>query len=403
MVVVAVAACKKEAAAVPHPGAPTPVTVAAPALIELTRSVPVRITVSSQVNNPKILPAHLVDGDLNTAWNSATGDLVGAWIDVSPAAGTLAELRLTVGHTGHSAKGEDYFTMNPRIKRVHVEEGTRTLGVFPLDVTSRALQTIKVRASGTVRIVVDEIVSGSKAGWREICISELEAWGAPPSEGWIAPTTPLVPTIDVYQPPPDPAAGPCAETEAAKLAWERARKDENDACLQLDVEQQRRCGVDPPGEPTCSSSSEVLDPVAPPWSETAQVVCETRDSVYGQSTCTIAVASTAGKTMVEIIGSAKLGIEAIHPSVEDVVPGGDRELVLRIAVSGNGYTTGERPGPDAFIAVCRTQPMGCTDPVGTQGADWSVKARFQNGKLITTRLTGDPPATSLVNAPLVFK
>jgi hypothetical protein len=51
---------------------------------DLLGIVPAKIAVSSAVRNPRDFPEHLVDGDPNTAWNSQTGDLAGAWIMLMP-------------------------------------------------------------------------------------------------------------------------------------------------------------------------------------------------------------------------------------------------------------------------------------------------------------------------------
>ena len=159
--VIVVAACKKEEPAhAPLPPPPSSVVAHADAgaadaaladagapLVDLLRAVPITITVSSTVVNPAIVPAHLVDRDLGTAWNSATGELVGAWIEATlPSGARAAEIRMTVGHTGHGKHGEDYFTMNPRIKGVSVWSGDTLLGNVKLDVSNRALQTIADRA-----------------------------------------------------------------------------------------------------------------------------------------------------------------------------------------------------------------------------------------------------------------
>lgn len=50
--------------------------------VNLLTSTPTTVAVSSTVANANILPEHLVDGKLATAWNSRTGELVGSWIAV---------------------------------------------------------------------------------------------------------------------------------------------------------------------------------------------------------------------------------------------------------------------------------------------------------------------------------
>src|SRR5262245_4425916 len=110
------------------PPAPDPTPALIPAkpaadsgtsLVELLHAVPTTVRVSSQVRNATIKPEHLVDRDFNTAWNSRTGELAGAWIQVTvPAGAKIEQLQMTAGHTGHGPHGEDYFTMNQRITQV---------------------------------------------------------------------------------------------------------------------------------------------------------------------------------------------------------------------------------------------------------------------------------------------
>ncbi|HEY0252336.1 MAG TPA: hypothetical protein VGC41_12465, partial [Kofleriaceae bacterium] len=136
-----------------------------------------QIMVSSTVANPAIKPEHLIDHDFSTAWNSRTGQLAGAWISAGVGHAEIREIRMTVGHTGKGPKGEDYFTMNPRITRVSILDGGAAYSV-ELDPSSRALQTIAVKNSGSdVRVRVDKVVMGSRKDWRETCVSEFSVWG----------------------------------------------------------------------------------------------------------------------------------------------------------------------------------------------------------------------------------
>jgi hypothetical protein len=108
-----VTACKKNdpppPAPLPPPPKPTPVPAdaapARPALIDLTHAMDMTIVVSSTVRNASMPPLGLADNSLDTAWNSATGQLVGAWIatEVPPGA-TVEQLRMTAGHTGHGPR-----------------------------------------------------------------------------------------------------------------------------------------------------------------------------------------------------------------------------------------------------------------------------------------------------------
>lgn len=161
--------------------------------IELLHNTNAEVAVSSQVDNTRIRPMHLLDGDTRTAWNSRTGDLVGAWIAFRvPAEAHVTAIKLIVGNTGSGPEG-DYFVLNHRIKRVRItREGTQ-LGEFALDPEQRGLQTIAIdQPGGAFRVEVLETVPGTRATWREICVSELEVWGSLP-----APMKPRPRTFDV--------------------------------------------------------------------------------------------------------------------------------------------------------------------------------------------------------------
>jgi hypothetical protein len=149
--------------------------------------------VSSTVDNPNILPAHLVDGDPATAWNSRTGELVGAWIAFRvPREVHVDQIRISAGFTHTDARG-DLFMMNPRIRRVRVSRDGVVVLDQRLDPGSRKLQELAVDAAGgDFQIEVTELQRGSKKSWREVCVSELEVWGSVPATLPVAATTPTV-------------------------------------------------------------------------------------------------------------------------------------------------------------------------------------------------------------------
>jgi hypothetical protein len=156
-----------------------------PATIELLHAVDARVTLSSQVVNATIKPEHLADRDLQTAWNSRTGDLVGAWIEIElPPKVVAKQIRMTIGHTGTGPRREDWFTMNPRIHRVGITSGGVGLPAHTFELSKRDLQIIDLgdKGSNKIRIEVQDIEPGSKKSWREICVSELEVWGTAPPE-----------------------------------------------------------------------------------------------------------------------------------------------------------------------------------------------------------------------------
>ncbi len=152
-----------------------------PPSVNLLTAVPSTVAVSSTVDNVRILPGHLVDGKLDTAWNSRTNQLVGAWIGFRvPADAHVDLIKLTVGFTKKDAKLGDLFTMNPRIKRVRVLRDGKSVIEKALDPELRTLQEIPINGvGGDYKIEVLEIVAGSKKTWREISVSELQVWGTP--------------------------------------------------------------------------------------------------------------------------------------------------------------------------------------------------------------------------------
>ena len=146
--------------------------------VDLLHAVPATVAVSSTVDNAKILPAHLVDGKLETAWNSRTNDLVGAWIAVRlPANVKVTAVRLTVGFTKQDKKLGDLFLENPRIKKVRVTHDKTTIDKV-LDIENRGVQEIPIAGEGgDYKVEVLEVQMGTKTTWRETCVSELSIWG----------------------------------------------------------------------------------------------------------------------------------------------------------------------------------------------------------------------------------
>jgi hypothetical protein len=356
-------ACRKDEPAAPAPSKPAATTIttatavpaprpldAAVALVDLLRAVPTTITVSSTVKNPAILPAHLVDHDLDTAWNAATGELARSWIEIAlPPGAASVEIRMTVGHTGHGKHGEDYFTMNPRLKSVSVWSGDKFLAKAPLDITKRELQAVPAKATGSVRIEVDEIIPGSMKAWRETSVSELEVWGVPPP-GWTAPAKPLVPTVVVQPPPtPPPSNDPCAWLAEEQAAKERADKATAEGCKE---NPSPNCGLDMPGGAACGTDITKLS-LAAPWNTNATVTCFTHDSHYGEGTCDIAI----GPVSLEVTNNRPtMDIDKLTATPKTIA--GTAVLVLR-------YTAGSTD----WIVACRAEPAGCTSPDAVEQPD----------------------------------
>jgi len=146
------------------------------------------------VDNPSILPAHLVDGDFSTAWNSRTGELRGAWIAARiPVDAHVRSLRMTAGFTRTDAQLGDLFVMNPRIARVRVLLAGVMVTEHALDPALRTLQEIPIDGpGGDYRIEIVDVVPGSRAAWREINVSELEIWGTLAPGTAPTPSAPIV-------------------------------------------------------------------------------------------------------------------------------------------------------------------------------------------------------------------
>src|SRR5262245_35308962 len=111
LLILLIVGCEKRERPEKEPATPMPTTrpaasgpsVATPAEVELLHAVPAVVAVSSTVANQNDKPEHLVDGRLETAWNSRTGDLVGGWIAFRlPRDVTVKKIKLTAGYVHHS-------------------------------------------------------------------------------------------------------------------------------------------------------------------------------------------------------------------------------------------------------------------------------------------------------------
>lgn len=201
----------------PAPVAPVPI-VALPE-VELLHAVPTRVAVSSAYRDGEGEAPKLVDGDLETAWNSRTGDLVGAWIEIDlPVDATVRAIAMTPGYT-HVSPRADLFVGNHRVSRVRIHRDGAVLGEHDLDVERREPIEIPVNAGGgRYRIEVVATVPGTRTDWQETCISELRVLGTSPAAraGAVSPTTSLGPL------PAAPAGTPSAEAPADETLEDEA-------------------------------------------------------------------------------------------------------------------------------------------------------------------------------------
>ncbi len=312
--------------------------------VELVQLTAANVRVSSKVANPNIKPTHLVDKNMTTAWNSVTGELVGAWIEIRPIAGAqIHEVRMTAGFTAKGPKGEDWFTMNPRIRKLTVIADGAPQPDFFLDTDQRTLQSYAVTATESVRLTVSDVMAGSKKSWREISVSELEAWGFPPA-GWVSPRP--LPSIDVQIGEPDAPAGfqPCPDIDERRAAWEAKYK--NYECDHLGCE-------DHDYAPLCSESDPKIvgDPLEAPW-DSPVLWCESQDEIYGPSSCYVRFARGSAETIT--------GRESPHGEPHMVVELEMREVV---AQSGGRELVVTMSHDDVRIAICRADTFKCSDMI----------------------------------------
>ena len=199
---IAVACHAKSApdAGVSAPSASASASAVAPASapeVDLLWATDAKVAVSSRVANATDKPEHLVDHKPETAWNSKTGDLVGAWIQFRvPADASVHAIAITVGFDKKTDK-EDLFTENYRVAKVRVSHAGKTRD-FDLDPNVRAPQRVDVgTGGGDYKIEVRAVVRGTKRAWRELTVSELAVMGTAPHTH--APSAPpvLVGGLDV--------------------------------------------------------------------------------------------------------------------------------------------------------------------------------------------------------------
>lgn len=174
--------------------------------IELLHAVEAQVVVSSTSSPGMSGPSRMVDRRMDTAWNSATGDLVGAWFAVAlPEQVEVSQIKLVPGYV-RSYHGRDLFEKNHRIKRIRVTRDGHDLGEHQLDITRPELQTVPVGGPGGLyKVEVTEVVPGSNRRWREVCVTELEVWGRPGGAA-VAPPAEQPSAVDAGPRPVD--AGP---------------------------------------------------------------------------------------------------------------------------------------------------------------------------------------------------
>ncbi len=241
-------------------------------LLYVTRSV---MAVSSKVDNPKDFPEHLVDRDPKTAWNSKTGDLVGAWIAFRvPFDVQVKRLEIVVGFDKIAKDGTDLFTANHRIKKVEVTRDGSRLGMFDLDPEKRSVQSIPIDAKGgEYKVTVLETVPGTKKEWRELTVSEFHVIGTTPHHDRLGGERPKV-LIGSLDPP---AARSYAAYSAAMKAFYPTPQAFCEAQMKtVDLEKgdtERMMGCGGRDTPSCKTSPapKIAEKLKPPFLDVAAV------------------------------------------------------------------------------------------------------------------------------------
>lgn len=189
--------------AVPAPVAPPPPSGPMSDELDLLHAIHTEIAVSSAYRDQAAQIGRLFDGDPNTAWNSRTGDLVGAWIEIRiPAGAEVDSIDLIPGFA--RTDGEtSLFTGNHRVSGVRVLLNGEELDTLDVATDSPEMVHLGVVGGGGVyRIEITSVLPGSRTDWQEICISELQVIGRAPGaiEGSAEPIAAIGTLPDVWVP-----------------------------------------------------------------------------------------------------------------------------------------------------------------------------------------------------------
>ncbi|MBK8696229.1 MAG: hypothetical protein IPN17_29185 [Deltaproteobacteria bacterium] len=204
---------------------PSATPEAAAPVVDLLRATEAVVRVSSAVDNPNDRPERLVDGDPDTAWSSATGEMEHTWMEVRlPPDARVERMEMTAGYTRAGGR-TDLFTGNVRVARVRVLRDGAVVGEYPLDVASRALQPVPARGAGGLwRIETVGLVPGTRRAWREVTVSELRVMGVAGRTGLRA--TPAAPAVAVGPESPAGGAAPsAADGGSLSMALDAARRE----------------------------------------------------------------------------------------------------------------------------------------------------------------------------------
>jgi hypothetical protein len=313
------------------------------------------INVGSTVANQAIKPEHLVDGKRDTAWNSQTNDLVGAWIIVRlPTDVKVESVKLTVGFTKVDPKLGDLFTENPRIKKVRVTHG-KTVVDKELDITNRELQEIAIAGEGgDYRIEVREVEMGTKKTWREICISELEVWGTSPRPR--RPTRPPV-YVQSFEPPPLLSEADCKKWSDGNVSTSAyVLSDRYGVCETVDA-----ASPNDPFDPMHHQFSLIALPEKQGLPKSVDIYTQVNEGL-GEATDTRLTTSTV------FVGDDVLWIAALGSATWNNLPGADLSTLPEPSTQFTVY----RATPDGLIQVLEVK--------GTEACTFAEAAAAPRGK-----------------------
>lgn len=392
----------------PGPGSAAPAPLLTRAMpsgptIDLTHAVPITITVSSTVANPRIRPDHLVDGDLATAWNSRTDD-AHAWISILvPPGVVIREVRMTAGFTAKGPNGEDYFTMNRRIRAVNTTTDDGSTDHINFDVASRALQMIPVVSLNRVRVTIGDTEPGSKPAWREVAVSELEVWGSPPP-AWTAPPKPLVPTVRVV--PTERATadgmareitdvdGPCFDALVGRIGFEKDQREHPPKSTMYAADDHKYANE-------CFEVGSTVAPATDPMWMAGIAYCSVNDRVYGPTDCTLPLrhGSIDGALVAEY---SSAGAFASSFAIESVPHAGGSWLLAHLARAHGDAASPPRSDGEQTV-VCRATPtIECSLPIDSAGSNWSAVTAIDGDDLVVTAAKGSADAGVVGRHKLVF-
>lgn len=309
---------------------------AAPPDVELVSTGDVTIRVASR-SKPHA-PDHLIDRSLETAWSARRGALVGTWIHIAhPYGGPIAvhEIRLTAGFTATGPKGEDLFTMHPRIKQLRVIADDVEMPAFDLDVERRDLQVLRVNARRFVRLEVAAVVAGTSPTARSVAMSELEVWGTDVYRAGYGRAR-----VEVGAAAFDPCEGEAEAAAAAALAL--ANECDGPGC------------DDHQYEPACDTFEVKVDgaPLVAPWAQGIAWRYE-RDTVYGPLECGVSFLHEGQRASVIATHRAPSAeLDFTVELLEIIASSPGPELVVRV----DGDEEPDAPADTHRVAVCRARP-----------------------------------------------